>query len=469
MKVAEHAGWLREESIHQALKQEASASKEKVQDILVKARELQGLNLQEVAALSTVTDAGLLQEMFAVARGIKNEIYGRRLVLFAPLYISNYCQNECLYCAFRKSNRELKRRVLNQEEIAENVRILIRQGHKRLLLVAGESCPHGDFTYILNAIDTAYAIKEEASEIRRVNVNLAPLSVEQFGELKDRGIGTYQLFQETYHRTTYAQVHPRGMKANFDWRAMAFDRAMQAGIDDVGMGVLFGLYDWRFEILALMQHIAHLEQNFGVGSHTISVPRIEPASGSEMASKPPHMVADQDFRKIVAILRMAVPYTGIIMSTRENKEMRRETLELGVSQISAGSHTDPGGYQSDYEGDAEFEASQFQLGDHRSLAEVIEDIAKLGYIPSFCTGCYRLGRTGKDFMDMAKPGLIKEKCGPNALSTFKEYLRDYATPELAAIGASAINKELAQMLPKTRNLAERMLEKVDSGKNDVYC
>ena len=273
------------------------------------------------------------------------------------------------------------------------------------------------------------------------------------------------MFQETYHRPTYAQVHVRGAKANFDWRATALDRAMQAGIDDVGMGILFGLYDWRFEILALMQHIAHLEQRFGVGCHTISVPRIEPASGSEMASNPPHVVADQDFRKIVAILRMAVPYTGIIMSTRENKEMRRETLELGVSQISAGSRTDPGGYQRDDESDA----SQFQLGDHRSLAEVIEDIARLGYIPSFCTGCYRLGRTGKDFMDMAKPGLIKEKCGPNALSTFKEYLRDYASPELSAIGADVIDRELAAMLPKTRALAERMLEKVDSGKNDVYC
>ena len=465
METVERAHWLQEEDISQVLAQEKAEEKKKILEILAKARELQGLNLQEVAALTTVTDPVLLQEMFATARSVKNEIYGRRLVLFAPLYMSNYCQNECLYCAFRKSNRELKRHALSQTEIAENVRILIRQGHKRLLLVAGESYPHGDFTYILDAIDTAYATREGASEIRRVNVNVAPLSVEQFAELKARNIGTYQLFQETYHRPTYAQVHVRGAKANFDWRATALDRAMQAGIDDVGMGILFGLYDWRFEILALMQHIAHLEQRFGVGCHTISVPRIEPASGSEMASNPPHVVADQDFRKIVAILRMAVPYTGIIMSTRENKEMRRETLELGVSQISAGSRTDPGGYQRDDESDA----SQFQLGDHRSLAEVIEDIARLGYIPSFCTGCYRLGRTGKDFMDMAKPGLIKEKCGPNALSTFKEYLRDYASPELSAIGADVIDRELAAMLPKTRALAERMLEKVDSGKNDVYC
>ncbi|NLZ17630.1 MAG: [FeFe] hydrogenase H-cluster radical SAM maturase HydG [Desulfobulbaceae bacterium] len=465
MEAVECAHWLQEEDICHVLARKETPSKEEILEILAKARELQGLSLQEVAALSAVTDPALLHDMFATARAIKDEIYGRRLVLFAPLYMSNYCQNECLYCAFRKSNRELKRHALSQEEIADNVRILIRQGHKRLLLVAGESYPHGDFNYILDAIDTVYATREGASEIRRVNANIAPLSVEQFKSLKARGIGTYQLFQETYHRPTYARVHVRGAKANFDWRATALDRAMQAGIDDVGMGVLFGLYDWRFEILALLQHITHLEQRFGVGSHTISVPRIEPASGSEMSSNPPHMVDDLDFRKIVAILRMAVPYTGIIMSTRETKEMRRETLELGVSQISAGSRTDPGGYQSD----GEFEASQFQLGDHRPLAEVIEDISQLGYIPSFCTGCYRLGRTGKDFMDMAKPGLIKEKCGPNALSTFKEYLRDYASPELAAIGTSAIDKELAAMLPKTRALAERMLEKVDSGKSDVYC
>ena len=465
MEAVERAQWLREEAIHHVLAQEEKAPKEKVPDILEKALELKGLNLQEVAALSTVTDPGMLQEMFTTARTIKNEIYGRRLVLFAPLYISNYCQNECLYCAFRKSNSVLKRRVLSQAEIAEEVRVLIRQGHKRLLLVAGESYPKGNFAYVLDAIDTAYATKEGPGEIRRINVNVAPLTVPQFRDLKARGIGTYQLFQETYHRDTYSQVHVSGAKAAFDWRATAMDRAMQAGIDDVGMGILLGLYDWRFEILALMQHIAHLESKFGVGCHTISVPRIEPASGSEMASNPPYMVSDQDFRKIVAILRMAVPYTGIIMSTRENAEMRRDTLALGVSQISAGSRTNPGGYQDS----EEFEASQFQLGDHRTLAEVIADISQLGYIPSFCTGCYRLGRTGKDFMDMAKPGLIKEKCGPNALSTFKEYLRDYASPELAEIGESAITKELTEMLPKTRALAERMLEKVGSGKSDVYC
>lgn len=465
MESGDRAQWLREDNILHALAQEAKAPREKVKDILSKALDLQGLAMHEVAALSTVTDPELLQEMFTIARTIKNEIYGRRLVLFAPLYISNHCQNECLYCAFRKSNTDLQRRTLRQDEIVEEVRVLIRQGHKRLLLVAGESYPMGDFTYVLKAIDTAYATREGNGEIRRINVNVAPLTIAQYRGLKARGIGTYQLFQETYHRDTYSQVHVGGSKARFDWRATAMDRAMKAGIDDVGMGVLFGLYDWRFEILALLQHITHLESNFGVGCHTISVPRIEPASGSEMASSPPYSVSDEDFCKIVAILRLAVPYTGLIMSTRENIEMRRETLALGVSQISAGSRTNPGGYQDS----EKFEASQFQLGDHRSLAEVIADISKLGYIPSFCTGCYRTGRTGKDFMDMAKPGLIKEKCGPNALASFKEYLRDYAAPELAEIGESAINKELHDMLPKTRVLAERMLERVNAGKSDVFC
>jgi 2-iminoacetate synthase len=442
-----------------------AASPAEVREVLAKARELKGLNLHDVSVLASVTDEDLLAELFTTAKAAKEEIYGRRIVLFAPLYISNLCKNECLYCAFRRSNTELKRRVLTQDEIAEEVRILIRQGHKRLLLVAGESYPDEGFDYVLKSIATAYSVKEGPGEIRRINVNVAPLKLEQFQALKESGIGTYQLFQETYHRETYARMHLGGPKKDFDWRCTAMDRAMQAGIDDVGVGVLFGLYDWRFEIMALMQHIAHLEECFGVGCHTISVPRIEPASGSDLASAPPYAVSDADFRKIVAILRLAVPYTGMIMSTREGEDMRRETLELGVSQISAGSRTNPGGYQEK----EEFEASQFQLGDHRSLAEVVKDLSDLGYIPSFCTGCYRLGRTGQDFMDMAKPGLIKAKCGPNALSTFQEYLRDYAPEDVVQAGDLAIARELAAMEDKTRRVSERMIEKVRSGKSDVFC
>lgn len=466
MGSAMRADWVDEAAINMAMRAGGEAPRGRVLEILLKALDMHGLDLDEVAVLASVQDPVLHKELFATAKRVKEEIYGRRLVLFAPLYISNLCKNECLYCAFRRSNKELTRRALSQEEIAEETRIIIRQGHKRILLVAGESYPDMEgFDYVLKSIATCYATKEGPGEIRRMNVNVAPLSLEQFRELKATGIGTYQVFQETYHRETYAKVHVAGPKSDFDWRATAMDRAMQAGIDDVGVGVLFGLADWRFEVMALMQHIAHLEKEFGVGCHTISVPRIEPASGSDMASAPPQVVSDEDFKKIVAILRLAVPYTGMIMSTRENPDMRRATLELGVSQISAGSRTNPGGYAED----EQFDASQFQLGDHRSLAEVIADISGLGYIPSFCTGCYRLGRTGQDFMDMAKPGLIKEKCGPNALSTFQEYLRDYAPKELARAGRRAIEHELSEMSDRTRRVAERMLDKVQSGQRDVFC
>jgi 2-iminoacetate synthase len=397
----------------------------RIRAILEKGLRMKGLDLKEVAALSSISDPELLGELFAAARRVKDEIYGKRLVIFAPLYISNLCANECLYCAFRARNTQIKRRALTQVEIAEETRILISQGHKRVLLVAGESYPREGFSYVLKSIETVYGVRGEgAGEIRRVNVNVAPLTAEEFKLLKAARIGTYQLFQETYHRNTYKAVHLAGKKADYDWRVTAPDRAMKTGINDIGIGVLFGLCDWRFEILALMQHIRHLEKEFGVGPHTVSVPRLEPAAGSDTANHPPKPVSDVDFRKIVAILRLAVPYTGIIMSTRETASLRRETFALGVSQISAGSRTNPGGY-----GDGEQEdRSQFSLGDHRDLDEVVRDVAELGYIPSFCTGCYRLGRTGADFMDLAKPGDIKHHCDPNALSTFEEYLLDYGSP-----------------------------------------
>ena len=459
------ATWIDESIIQETLNGTEGSDPSLIREILDKALELKGLNMTDVASLLTVRDPETLDEIRHTAKQVKEEIYGSRLVLFAPLYISNLCNNECLYCAFRRSNTKLGRRVLTQAEIADETRILINQGHKRVLLVAGESYPEEGFKYVLDSIATVYSVKEGSGEIRRVNANVAPLPLEGFKLLKGTGIGTYQCFQETYHRETYAKVHLAGLKRKYDWRVTAFDRAMQAGIDDVGVGVLFGLYDWRFEILALMQEIGHLEKEFGVGCHTISVPRMEPALGSNMAENPPYPVDDEDFKKLVAILRMAVPYTGIIMSTRESAELRTETLDLGVSQISAGSRTNPGGYAED----EHFGAAQFQLGDHRSLAEVVKDVAEMGYIPSFCTGCYRLGRTGQDFMDMAKPGLIKEKCGPNALSTFREYLLDYATPEAAAAGEKAIAKELARMTPKTRAVSEGLMARVSQGKRDVFC
>jgi 2-iminoacetate synthase len=412
-----------------------------------------------------VSDPELLGEVFRAARHVKEAIYGNRLVLFAPLYISNLCGNECVYCAFRARNRDLKRRALSQDEIAREVTHLVEEGHKRILVVAGESYPHEGFDYILNAIDTVYRTASGPGEIRRVNVNIAPLTLDEFRRLKAKNIGTYQVFQETYHRETYAKVHLGGKKRDFDWRVTAPDRAMEIGIDDVGIGVLFGLFDWRFEILALTQHIRHLESRFGVGPHTISVPRMEPATGSDVASHPPHPVSDVDFRKIVAILRLAVPYTGIIMSTRETADIRRETFALGVSQISAGSRTNPGGYSEDETTDS----GQFCLGDHRSLDEVIRDVAALGYVPSFCTACYRLGRTGRDFMDVAKPGEIKEHCSPNALATFQEYLQDYASPETRLVGEATIASALAAMEPVLRTKSEKMVRLVKDGKRDVYC
>lgn len=434
--------------------------------ILSKAKELKGLDALDVATLTAVDDPRLLDELFHTAKYIKETIYGQRMVIFAPLYISNLCGNECLYCAFRAKNKAVKRRALTQEEVACEVEILENQGHKRVLLVAGESYPKQGFQYILDAVDTIYATKSGNGEIRRVNVNIAPLTTEEFRQLKKANIGTYQLFQETYHRQIYSKVHLAGKKSDYDWRITAIDRAMEAGIDDVGIGVLFGLCDWRFELLALMQHIRHLEEKFGVGPHTISVPRLEPATGSDMATHPPQPVSDTDFRKIVAILRLAVPYTGIIMSTRETPKMRRETFALGVSQISAGSRTNPGGYA---EGEDIENEAQFSLGDHRPLDEVICDVTNLGYIPSFCTGCYRLGRTGADFMDLAKPGLIKEHCDPNALSTFLEYLLDYGSDKTKAAGETLIAKVLDTMEQVPREQSIAMLKKVRDGRRDVFC
>ncbi|MDH7599814.1 MAG: [FeFe] hydrogenase H-cluster radical SAM maturase HydG [Sedimentisphaerales bacterium] len=435
-----------------------------VRCIIKKAFELKGLQPDQIASLMHISDPELLGELFQAARQVKERIYGKRLVIFAPLYISNLCSNECLYCAFRAKNKLVHRRALTQEEISVEVKALLDQGHKRVLLVAGEAYPQEGFSYILKAIETIYSTTNGRDHIRRVNVNIAPLTLEEFRQLKQAKIGTYQLFQETYHRPTYMAVHAGGPKRDYLWRLTALDRAMEAGIDDVGIGVLFGLFDWRYEILAMMQHIRHLEQRFGVGPHTISVPRLEPATGSDLASHPPKPVSDLDFRKIIAILRLAVPYTGIIMSTRETPNLRRESFALGVSQISAGSRTDPGGYSK-----TDYQASQFSLGDHRPLDVVIQDIARLGYIPSFCTACYRLGRTGQDFMDLAKPGKIHMHCDPNALSTFMEYLLDYASPQTKRVGLALIEQVLEQMSPAASKRAKAMLQKVESGQRDVFC
>jgi len=438
----------------------------KVREVLSKAMEMKGLGLDDVAVLTGISDPEMLIELFDSANKIKETIYGKRLVIFAPLYISNLCKNECLYCAFRATNKAIIRSALTQEQIASEVEALISQGHKRVLLVAGESYPVQGFQYVLDSVRTVYSVRNGHGEIRRVNVNVAPLTVDEFRLLKAEKIGTYQIFQETYHRETYSKVHLGGKKRDYNWRMWALHRAMEAGIDDVGIGILFGLYNYRFELLAMMQHIGELEKVFGVGPHTISVPRLEPATGSDLASHPPFAVSDLDFRKLVAILRLAIPYTGIIMSTRETAQMRRDTFALGVSQISAGSRTNPGGYAGDADEDL---ASQFSLGDHRPLDEVIRDVASMGYIPSFCTACYRLGRTGHDFMDVAKPGDIKLHCDPNALSTFMEYLRNYGSPETIITGEQLITTSIGNMTGIARQRAEKMVKSVKEGKDDVYC
>jgi 2-iminoacetate synthase len=455
------------EAILQTLDDHATAPAARVREILAKARELHGLAHDEVATLLACTDRDLDAEIHHAAREVKEAIYGNRLVLFAPMYITNRCQNDCLYCAFRASNTKLVRRDLTMTEIAAETRQIIREGHKRILLVAGEHYPHGEgLDYVFRAIETIYAVKEGNGEIRRLNVNVAALDVEHFRQLKACRIGTYQLFQETYHRPTYAQMHLSGPKSDYDWHLGALDRAMLGGIDDCGTGVLFGLYDHRFEVLALMQHAAHIERTFGVGPHTISVPRIEPAEGSAVADHPPYAVDNRDFLRLVAILRLAVPYTGIILSTRENADVRRQCFEVGVSQISASSRTNPGGYSEAAAGLGA--GAQFSLGDHRSLDEVIADVMSQGFLPSFCTACYRRGRTGADFMDLAKPGLIKDFCQPNAILTVKEYLQDYATPATREIGEKLIASSLAQLEREgVRCNVCDMLSRIETGERDI--
>ena len=458
--------FINEQEINDILQKYSHPSSEQVRDVLAKAAEMKGLNLQDVAVLTSIENPAQLRELFETANHIKDTIYGKRLVVFAPLYISNLCANECTYCAFRAKNKAIVRRSLTQPEIILETEALIKQGHKRVLLVAGESYPNHDFQYVLDSVHSVYEARHNDTEIRRVNVNVAPLTMDEFKQLKAAKIGTYQIFQETYHRPTYKKVHIGGKKMNYDWRISSVHRAMEAGIDDVGIGVLLGLFDYRFELLAMMQHVFELERAFGVGPHTISVPRMEPATGSDVASNPPFPVSDTEFRKIVAILRVAVPYTGIIMSTRETAKMRSETFALGVSQISAGSRTNPGGYEEEVVDEV---SGQFSLGDHRPLDEVIRDVAEMGYVPSFCTGCYRLGRTGADFMDLAKPGAIKAHCGPNALSSFMEYLNNYASPKTYETGVQLIENTIAGLEGLPAERARKLVDRVNNGQKDVFC
>jgi len=460
--------FINENYINQLLDDENLFNEDLQKDIINKGSEARGLNLKEAAALLNINSPELLEELFHTAKSVKEKIYGNRLVLFAPLYITNLCVNNCLYCAFRKDNTELKRKTLTLNEIEEEARHLVLTGQKRILLVAGEHPKKASMDFIGEAIERVYSINISGNNIRRLNVNTAPLSLKDFKRLKSFGIGTYQCFMETYHYETYKEMHPEGPKSDYAWRLYAMDRALQADIDDVGIGALFGLTDYKFETLGLLSHAFDLDYKYGIGPHTISIPRLEPALNAPAALNPPHAVDDISFKKLVAIIRLAVPYTGIILSTRERAELRREIFEVGVSQISAGSRTAPGAYKESQESLDEHELEQFQLGDHRSLDEVVKDITSLGYMPSFCTACYRSNRTGDRFMELAKSGNIGKICVPNAMTTFREYLNDFASAETKTIGEDFLEEELKKINGTIKRKTEQMMARVNDGDRDVY-
>ncbi len=435
-----------------------------VRDILAKADKSHGLNVDEAAALISLTDPDLLAELYQVAGRVKEEIYGRRLVLFAPLYISDYCINNCSYCGYKHDSPQPRRR-LSQAEIADETKALLKMGHKRLALEQGEDPGHNPIEYVLETLATIYAQNYQGSNIRRANVNIAATTVENYRRLKDAGIGTYVLFQETYHQATYQALH-KGPKADFKRQLFAMHRAMDGGVDDVGLGALFGLYNWRFDALAMLTHAEALERTMGVGPHTFSVPRIRKAPGVDFNMfKDP--VSDADFKKLIAVLRLTAPYAGMLLSTREPVALRQEVIKVGISQLSAGSATGVGGYTFAAKGETA-QKPQFEVEDHRSPGEVIQSLVDAGYWPSFCTACYRAGRTGDRFMELAKSGNIKNVCGPNALLTFQEYLRDFADDHLKKSGQDLIEKALSQMSnPKMQEVTAEKLAKVRQGAFDL--
>jgi len=461
------ADFIKDEEIMSILAEARRVGSQEAEAVLAKAAELKGLTPREAAVLLESDGDEFLHRLFSLAAEIKEKIYGKRVVLFAPLYISNYCVNNCAYCGYRHQN-QLERRRLTMAELAEEVRILEEMGHKRLALECGEDPLKAPIEYVLEAIKTIYSVKNKNGRIRRVNVNIAATTVEEYKLLKDAGIGTYILFQETYHRETYRQMHPSGPKRDYDWHTTAMDRAMLGGIDDVGLGVLFGLYDYKFEVIALLRHAQHLEEKFGVGPHTVSVPRLKAAQGVELG-KFEHLVDDKAFRKIIAVIRLALPYTGLILSTRERPELRDELLHQGVSQISAGSCTGVGGYRQEQEALSGLSTPQFVLEDHRTPEETIQSICQSGFIPSYCTACYRKGRTGDRFMALAKSGRIQDVCQPNAILTFQEFLLDYASPLTRQTGEKTIREHL-ELIPdqSVRRSTEERLERISQGARDLY-
>lgn len=442
-----------------------SSNRELIDSILEKAANYEGLDYREVAVLLRAQDSETVAKIHATAAKIKEHIYGNRIVMFAPLYLSNYCVNECRYCGYHNSNCEMTRKKLTQEEIEKEVIALQDMGHKRLALELGEDPVNSSLEYLLESIKTIYSIKHKNGEIRRVNVNIAATSVEDYRKLKEAGIGTYILFQETYNRDTYEYMHPKGPKHNYAYHTEAMDRAMEAGLDDVGIGVLLGLHDdYHYDAVGMMLHVKHLEDTFGVGPHTMSFPRIRAASEVELSQY--SGITDEKFYNLVAIFRLAVPYTGIIISTRETMESRADLLKLGVSQLSGGSCTGVGGYDKMAKLE-KVNTSQFDVEDHRTLDKITLDLAKNGYIPSFCTACYREGRTGDRFMALAKVGQIGNVCQPNALMTLQEYLMDYASPETKEIGEKVIREQAAKIPnPEMKEKTAQWLERIRNGERD---
>lgn len=444
--------------------EENAGNRELISSIIEKARACKGISHREAALLLECNDQELLEKIFSLAKEIKQKFYGNRIVMFAPLYLSNYCVNSCVYCPYHIKNKTIARKKLSQEDIEREVIALQDMGHKRLALEAGEDPLHNPIEYILESIKTIYGIKHKNGAIRRVNVNIAATTVENYRKLHEAGIGTYILFQETYHKENYEKLHPRGPKSNYAYHTEAMDRAMEGGIDDVGLGVLFGLNTYKYDFTGLLMHAEHLEATYGVGPHTISVPRICSADDINAADFE-NAISDEIFQKIVAIIRIAVPYTGMIISTRESQKSREKVLELGISQISGGSRTSVGGYA--VEETPEENSSQFDISDNRTLDEIVSWLLKLGYIPSFCTACYREGRTGDRFMSLVKTGQIANCCSPNALMTLQEYLEDYASPETKALGTKMIREQMEKIPnPAIKRRAIENLKYIGEGKRD---
>ena len=448
---------------------ETKSDKESVRAVIAKSLDKKRLTLRETATLINASDPEHIEEIKEGARELKKRVYGNRIVLFAPLYVGNKCTNNCKYCGFRASNKEAIRKTLSDAELIHEVEALEDNGQKRLILVYGEH-PEYSAEYIAHTVKTVYGVKKGPGEIRRVNINAAPLEIEGFRTVKEAGIGTYQVFQETYHPEAYKNYHLGGKKRDFNYRLTSLDRAQEAGIDDVGIGALFGLYDWRFEVLGLVRHTNHLEACYHVGPHTISFPRIQNASKLDLGTD--YTVSDADFARLVAILRLAVPYTGMILTARENPALRHEVIQFGVSQIDGGTKLELGSYSNSLNEEQDLNKEQFQINDNRSLNEIIEELFENDYLPSFCTACYRRGRTGEHFMEFSVPGFIKRFCSPNAMLTLAEYLEDYAPADTKKKGWEVIEKNLDDLEksvdPKNMNELRIRLLRVQSGERDLY-